>query len=803
MDDKTYVKADFKQLFNLEHYSEIPGIGVRNRFKTIGIENFSKNQIEQVPTSFPTTNRVNEHHLTTTTIVGAATFIFRKFIFGSKDNSSSISQKTLKNSNNSQNVSGSSKSAIDVERNIAEQMKLKNKNVVLAFGSQTGTAEDLAKRVSRELQQDFGARTMVIDPEDFEIETLSRIQPNSILVLLMSTTGEGEPTDNMTGWYDKLIGIDNLHSVDFSEAEMIEFEEPEPNEFESDPDYTFDYDNPLANLHFAAFGLGNTTYEHFNSHVKQVSKRLQSLGATLVGEIGLGDDDMDIDEDFENWEAANLPLIGKHIGSTPQSDEDAVTGYHPDTIITEVHEKVDDQKLSLIGSLRPPNNLEVDENSKPKVDAKNPWESTVLDAWQLCSDDNERQIIHMEIDLSEAGIEYTTGDHLCVYPTNYESQVDLLLKLFNLKSDQLITIAPNPGSSSPLLASTILSTYGAALRHYLDIITPIPRDTIKQVLMRQVKSEVAIEYLKSLMEDRELYNKVVVETTMTPGELIESIIALEQKSMVPEEQKMTLDFSMLTDLLPRLAPRFYSISSSNLVSPNKLTITVVVLRYKSTNNIDRFGIASNYLGEITNILNKVDVSGMPGEPSYKIRNVNISEDEKKTVKIPIYVQKAIFRLPSKPKTPVIMVGPGTGIAPFRGFVQERAYLVKQGKEVGPTILFFGNRHETKDFLYKDEMKELFDVLGSQNEESKLFTAFSRDQEQKIYVQHRILENAKSIYELLMNRGAYFYICGDGKFMVKDVEKALVQVISEQGGMSSEAANAWLSDFRKSDKYQED
>ncbi|PWA00394.1 hypothetical protein BB558_003570, partial [Smittium angustum] len=259
----------------------------------------------------------------TTMIVGAATFIFRKFIFGSKDNSSSISQKTLKNSNNSQNVSGSSKSAIDVERNIAEQMKLKNKNVVLAFGSQTGTAEDLAKRVSRELQQDFGARTMVIDPEDFEIETLSRIQPNSILVLLMSTTGEGEPTDNMTGWYDKLIGIDNLHSVDFSEAEMIEFEEPEPNEFESDPDYTFDYDNPLANLHFAAFGLGNTTYEHFNSHVKQVSKRLQSLGATLVGEIGLGDDDMDIDEDFENWEAANLPLIGKHIGSTPQSDEDA------------------------------------------------------------------------------------------------------------------------------------------------------------------------------------------------------------------------------------------------------------------------------------------------------------------------------------------------------------------------------------------------------------------------------------------------------------------------------------------------
>jgi sulfite reductase (NADPH) flavoprotein alpha-component len=219
--------------------------------------------------------------------------------------------------------------------------------------------------------------------------------------------------------------------------------------------------------------------------------------------------------------------------------------------------------------------------------------------------------------------------------------------------------------------------------------------------------------------------------------------------------------------LAALQPRLYSISSSLLAHPNQVHLTVGVVRYTSAAGTACKGIASTYLGE-----------GL--RPGQKAR---------------VFVHaSAKFALPASGETPMIMVGPGTGIAPFRAFLAERDAAGHTGKN----WLFFGDQRQGTDFLYEEEMKS-YEENGVL---TKMSTAFSRDQEKKVYVQHRMLEQAKEIFEWL-EQGAHFYVCGDAKRMANDVDNALKQIVAEQGGMSAEAAGEYVAKLVKEGRYQRD
>ncbi|PVV02339.1 hypothetical protein BB560_003210 [Smittium megazygosporum] len=732
-------------------------------------------------------------------VIGATTFLFRKFLF--------VNPKLRVNSIpkiNADVSQAAKKSVSNEQRDIAKQMKLKNANIVLFYGSQTGTAEDYAKRLARELQQEYNARTLIIDPEKADIETLSKIHPKHVAIFVLAATGEGEPTDNLAPWYDSLIGSDDLFITDFSDLEPPSFHEP-VDDSDFPPDFFFDEMNPLSNLTFTTFGLGNSTYEHFNSPAKQVTRRLKSLGARFIGTLGLGDDDIDIDDDFEKWKSASIPSVIDHIKSTIDATDSTSNMYEPGLIIKELdRDSVSDK---LIGCVRP----SVDDKQDDvqfKVDVKHPWYSLPTHSKLLTAEDCERRIIHLELDLEDGRVAYQTGDHVGVYPTNYESQVRLLLNLLKLDEAQPISLEPNPNSLEYSPFPQSVSTYGAVLRHYLDITTPIPKDSIKHILLPLAKSEPARNFLQKLIDDKEFYNEEVSSCVLSPGELIQRIQNTEKLESVPSDLQFSIPFSILTDLLPRLAARFYSISSSSTESSTKVSITAVVLRYEVADGITRYGIATNYIDCIHNAL-----AGPESEKleSHTFTSNNLTYNLKNTKKhhssnqlaVPIYIRKSNFHLPSSPLVPVVMVGPGTGIAPFRGFVRERAHLAKNNTQVGPTVLFFGNRNKDKDFLYKDELLDLFETLGAGNENSKLFTAFSRDQPKKVYVQHKMLENSGFIWDLLYNKKGHFYICGDGKQMSKDVVAALKEIAMKEGKMDDLEATEWLSNLKNSTRYAED
>jgi sulfite reductase (NADPH) flavoprotein alpha-component len=282
-----------------------------------------------------------------------------------------------------------------------------------------------------------------------------------------------------------------------------------------------------------------------------------------------------------------------------------------------------------------------------------------------------------------------------------------------------------------------------------DVPTPDGQHTsLREALLREYTITRATEELFKLFGEDEAGNVAVVD--------------LLRKHAL----KLT-DPAAFVGALSPLQPRLYSISSSLLAHPNQVHLTVGVVRYQSCHGTPCKGIASTYLAE-----------GL--RPGQKAR---------------VFVHaSAKFALPAGADTPMIMVGPGTGIAPFRAFLAER----KAAGHAGKNWLFFGDQRQSSDFLYEEEIA----AYQADGVLTKLCTAFSRDQEKKVYVQHRMLEHAKEIFEWL-EQGAHFYVCGDAKRMASDVDNALKQIVAEQGGMSAEDAAAYVAKLTKDNRYQRD
>ncbi|KAJ0113903.1 hypothetical protein N8I77_001189 [Diaporthe amygdali] len=638
-------------------------------------------------------------------------------------------------------------------RNILEKMEESGKNCIIFYGSQTGTAEDYASRLAKEGKSRFGLETMVADLEDYDYENLDAIPNDKVVMFVLATYGEGEPTDNAVDFYEFITGED----VSFSES--------------NDP--------PLSNLNFVAFGLGNNTYEHYNSMVRNVNKALEKLGAYRIGEPGEGDDGAGtMEEDFLAWKEPMWTALSEKMGL---EEREAV--YEPIFSIIEREGLTKDSHEVYLGE---PNKMHLEGTAKGPFNAHNPYIAPIVESHELFSV-KDRNCLHMEVDVSGSNLSYQTGDHIAVWPTNPGAEVDRLVNILGLseKRDQVISVkALEPTAKVPFPTPT---TFDAIVRYHMEICAPVSRQFLATLSAFAPDEDSKAEMTK-LGGDKDYFHEKVSAQHLNIARVLEKVGNGQQWTNVP--------FSCFIEGITKLQPRYYSISSSAMVQPKKISITAVVETQVLPGREDPFrGVATNYLLALKQKQNG-DPNPEPFGATYELTGPRNKYDG---IHVPVHVRHSNFKLPSDPSKPIIMIGPGTGVAPFRGFVQERAKEAEDGQAIGKTILFFGCRKRSEDFMYESEWEQYKKAMGDQ---FVMHTAFSREGPNKVYVQHLLKQQGKEINELLEKK-AYFYVCGDAANMAREVNTVLAQIISEHRGVSEAKAEEIVKNMRAANQYQED
>lgn len=368
---------------------------------------------------------------------------------------------------------------------------------------------------------------------------------------------------------------------------------------------------------------------------------------------------------------------------------------------------------------------------------KNPFPSEALEAIVLNGEGSAKETVHLELALASSGLHYEPGDSLAVIPVNAPDTIKAVLQAAKLQGTEEIEVK-NIGPK--LLADALREDYDITALSRA-VLTKLA-EAADSATLRELLAEDAKERLKDFTHGREIIDAIA--------------------QFAPHG----LTAPALAGIFRKLPPRLYSIASSPLAHPDEVHLTVAAVRYQ-THGRSRKGVCSTYIADLVK-----------------------SGDH-----VPVFVQpNKNFRLPADGSTPIIMVGPGTGVAPFRAFVEHRAALGSPGKN----WLFFGDQHYTYDFLYQLEWQEHL----KSGTLTRLDVAFSRDQPEKIYVQDRMLAQAAELYKWL-EQGAHFYVCGDANRMAHDVNEALISIIENQAAISRDAAESYVEALKKSKRYQRD
>ena len=356
----------------------------------------------------------------------------------------------------------------------------------------------------------------------------------------------------------------------------------------------------------------------------------------------------------------------------------------------------------------------------------------------LSRPESEKETRHFEIDLRGWGLHFEPGDSIAVYASNDPALVDEILHALGAKGDEPV---PAAKTEKPLRE--------ALLRDY-SITQPTPK------------------FMKAIAE-RASTSTPLLHELLDPqrkGDLENYLWGMQVIDFLVEHPSVKFTALEFVALLSKLQPRLYSVASSLRVFPDQVHLIVDVVRYES-NGRKRNGVASSFLA-----------------------------DRAEHVPVPVYPSSAKhFHMPEDGSVPLIMVGPGTGVAPFRAFLQERQAIGASGKN----WLFFGAQRQACDYAYEED----FAQMQKDGLLTNITCAFSRDQAHKIYVQHRMLENAEQIWKWIDGEGAQFFVCGDAKRMAKDVDAALRKIVQEQGGKSVDEANEYVEKLKTDKRYKRD
>ncbi|HEY2330058.1 MAG TPA: sulfite reductase subunit alpha [Verrucomicrobiae bacterium] len=540
--------------------------------------------------------------------------------------------------------------------------------LLILFGSQTGTAEGLAKKVAKEAgSRGFAPKVLALNDHG-----QANLAAASKAVIISSTWGDGEPPDNAVNFWNW------LHA-------------------ESTP--------RLENLNFAILGLGDKNYSDFCGASKKMDARLEALGAKRL--YSRGECDVDYETTAKHWIDGLWEKLG---GSTNGASQN---GNHS-------------SPAPLAGK---------EEKAALQFSKSNPFPARLLNNVLLNKPGSGKEVRHYEIALGGSGLAYEVGDALGVIPENNPELVEKILAAFGATGDEPVQIE---NSIQPLRL---------ALTQHFDVAKP-PAELLAKISKHDSAGEIKALLAPNRADDlrKWLFGRDVLD-----------ILSLAPKQIV---------FTEILPLLKKITPRLYSISSSPKAHPGEVHLTVGAVRYE-IHGRKRGGVASTFLADFA----------------------------AKTGAVKVFVQPSHgFKPPMSGDTPMIMIGPGTGIAPFRAFLEERAALGAKGKN----WLFFGDQCRATDFLYEEQLT----AWKKSGLLTRLDLAFSRDQKEKIYVQDRMIENAAELWAWL-EAGAHFYVCGDASRMAKDVDAALHKVIENGVGKSADDAKAYVAKLKSDKRYQRD
>ena len=543
--------------------------------------------------------------------------------------------------------------------------------VTVLFGSQTGNSKKVAHQVAAKVKE-RGFPVVVADLNDYPTKNL---KSEKIILLVISTQGEGEPPIAAEEFHKWLLGT----------------RAPQ-----------------LDGLQFSVCALGDRSYLQFCQTGKEIDARLEALGAKRL--FDRVDCDVDFEDAVEGWLAnvlENLPVPA---------------ALAADTRSAVVHNN-GQQMLAPAAKAA----------GTASYDRKKPFTSPILEKIQLNGRGSQKETWHLELSLEGSGLVYEPGDSLAIYATNPESLVKEVLYTAMLNGNKMVH-------------------YNGKDDEFRNVLL---RDVELSVLTREVVDQYAnwtnIAKLKAIVQDNDTLKKFLW------GRNVADLL---------REFPAAMSEATLLGFLRKMPPRSYSIASSLLAHPDEVHLTVAAVRY-DFNGRPHQGVASTFLAD----------------------RVKTGDS------VPVFVEhNEYFKLPADDARDIIMVGPGTGVAPFRAFVEERSERGASGKN----WLFFGNPHFETDFLYQVEWLNHL----KRGTLDRLDVAFSRDQQDKIYVQNRLAERSRLIFERLEN-GAHFYVCGDKNRMASDVQNAVSQIVAKESGKGEEYAVEYLKNLKKQRRYLED
>ncbi|XP_076822660.1 NADPH-dependent diflavin oxidoreductase 1-like isoform X1 [Clavelina lepadiformis] len=583
--------------------------------------------------------------------------------------------------------------------------------ILVLYGSQTGTAEEVCERIVMQSRgSNFSCSCMALD--DYNIEDLVNAE---VAVFVCSTTGQGEPPDNMKKFW-RFIMRKNLPPT------------------------------CLADLKFGVLGLGDSSYAKYNFVAKKLCRRLENLGADPLLKLGLADDQHD-------W------------------GPDAVV----DPWVTEMWQKlinlhpVDEQYTSPLGSSLPPPGFNVKmENGnsslvirdqlfvngngmKQTYNRKHPFLAPVKSNTRVTSVDHfqETRLLSFDVSAVSEELAYEPGDVVMIQPSNVKADVEEFLSALPFVADTpMVFEATTDCDFSIAIPKPV--TLRELAKNYLDFMS-VPRRSFFQLLAHVSSDELEKEKLTEFGSPEGTEERY--DYANRPRRTILEVLQDFHKT------SREISLERIFDIFPIIRPRAFSIASSPSKHKGELHVLVAVVKYKTRLSHPRKGLCSNWLSTL-----------------------------KPLTKAPIWIKRGGIRFSRN--APCIMVGPGTGIAPFRSAAHERSSSYSQAV----TVVFFGCRGKAADYYFEEEWKTL---------PVKFFAAFSRDQEEKVYVQHNIKENAVELWNLIKHKNACVFVAGNSKNMPDDVKSAFLDIFQAQGNMTSEEAQYFYEELQRNKRYQQE
>ncbi|XP_075754273.1 nitric oxide synthase 1 isoform X1 [Pelodiscus sinensis] len=657
--------------------------------------------------------------------------------------------------------------AVKFSAKLMGQAMAKRVKATILYATETGKSQVYAKTLCEIFKHAFDAKVMSMDEYD-----IVHLEHETLVLVVTSTFGNGDPPENGEKFGCAMMEMRNPNShleerksykvrfnsvSSYSDARKSSSDGPEARD-------NFESTGPLANVRFSVFGLGSRAYPHFCAFARAVDTLLEELGGERILRMGEGDELCGQEESFRTWAkkvfkaACDVFCVGDDVNIEKANNS---------LISNDRSWKRSKFRLTYVA--------EAPELTQGlySIHKKRVYAARLLMRQNLQSPKSSRSTIFLRLHTNgQQELRYLPGDHLGVFPGNHEDLVNALIERLEdaPPTNQLVKVELLEERSTALGVISNWTdenrippcTIFQAFKCYLDITTP-PTPLLLQQFALLATSDKEKKRLQVLSKGLQEYEEWKWSKNPTIVEVLEEFPSVQMPS------------TLLLTQLPLLQPRYYSISSSPDMSLDEVHLTVAVLSYRTRDGEGpiHHGVCSSWFNRIqTDEIVPCFVRGAPG-----------------------------FHMPQDPQVPCILIGPGTGIAPFRSFWQQRFFEIEhKALKPCPMILVFGCRQSKIDHIYKEE------TLLAKNKGifKELYTAYSREPDKpKKYVQDVLQEQlAQSVYKALKEQGGHIYVCGDVT-MAGDVFKAIQRIVKQQGQLSVEQAGAFISKLRDDNRYHED